>query len=59
MGPDHDVVLLRHRQGTLHHQRIAAMEPAGDIGLVDMRHDFVVTSHFPGAVALTEVAIEH
>ena len=59
MRPDHDIMLFGHRQRRFYYQRITAMETTGDVGLIDVQHDFIVSTHLPGAIAFTEIAIEH
>jgi len=59
MRPDGDVICLGQRQGFLHHQWVASMKTAGNVGLVDVRHYRFIQAHFPGAVAFAEIAIEH
>ena len=58
VGAHADTVLGSQRQGSLHGDRVARVEAAGDIGLVDVGHDFGVQTHGPAAVALAEIAIQ-
>ena len=58
MGADGDAVLVGERHGLLHHDRVAAVEAAGDIGGGDERDDRVVGAHRPVAEALAAVAVD-
>ena len=50
VGASHDAMLFCQRQGLLHYQWITTVETAGDISLVDVRHDLVIAPHCPRAV---------
>ncbi|MNE82280.1 hypothetical protein D3C80_1789910 [compost metagenome] len=58
MRADADAMLHRQAHGALHDQRIAGMEAAGQVGLVDQRHGVSVVAHLPGAEAFTHVTVE-
>ena len=51
---------MRHRQldAARHDQRIARMEAARQVGLIDQRHGQFIVAHAPGAEALAHVAVE-
>ncbi|MNN13701.1 hypothetical protein D3C81_1267400 [compost metagenome] len=51
-------MLHRQAHGALHDGRVAGMETAGQVGLVDQRHGVSVVAHLPGAEAFTHVAVE-
>ena len=58
MRADADAAFLRQPQRAPHHQRIAGMEAAGDVGRGDDAEQFRVGAHGPGAEALAQVGIE-
>ncbi|MCY1446860.1 hypothetical protein D9M71_634500 [compost metagenome] len=58
MRADADAMLHRQAHGALHDQRIAGMEAAGQVGLVDQRHGVDIVAHLPGAEAFAHVAVE-
>lgn len=51
---------MRHCQldAARHDQRIARMEAARQVGLIDQRHGQFIVAHAPGAEALAHVAVE-
>ena len=55
-----DAHVMRYSQldATRHDQRIAGMETAGEVGLIDQRHGQRIVAHAPGAEALAHVAVE-
>src|SRR2546427_5629167 len=58
MGADRDAVLERDLYGGADGGRIAAVKAAGDVRGADVRHDFGIGAHLPGAVALAHVAVQ-
>src|SRR5262249_14424 len=58
MRADRDAVLDRQLDRFAHDVRIAPMEPAGDVGRGEVRHDLLVHSELPATVALAHVGIE-
>jgi hypothetical protein len=51
-------VLFRALDGPLHHDRIAAVEAAGDVGQGDVRHQRVVGAEVVDPERLPHVAIQ-
>src|SRR5687768_15983414 len=58
MRPAGDPVLLRELQRTPHHDRIACVATAGDVGGGNVRHDGRVLPQGPAPVGLAHVAIQ-
>ena len=58
VGTDADAVLECERDRPPHHVGIAAVEPAGDVGRRQARHQRVVVPERPAAVGLTHVRVQ-
>ena len=58
VGTDADAVEGGQRQGLVYRDRVAPVEAAGNVGLVDVGHDVGIHAHFPAAIAFAEIAIE-
>src|SRR5215510_11469164 len=54
----HEVVDLLRADALADRARVARVEPAGDVGRGDERHDPAVVAHPPRAVALAHVAVQ-
>src|SRR5688572_27512517 len=58
MRADSDAMIDREADSLADGGRVTAVEAARDVRRSDVRHDFGISAHLPGAVAFTHVAIE-
>lgn len=59
MRADFDVVFLARFDCSLHYERVACMESACYIGVVDQWDELVVWAAFEVAIALAEIDVDH
>ena len=58
VGTEAGAAVTRRAHGVAHHQRVAGMEAAGDVGRIDDRQQRLIVAHLPGAEGFAQIGVQ-